>query len=445
MKKFFLYLFVITLPFTAVPQDPVDSLKNILETADDSTKFETLLTLSMIHLSRNLLESVDYATRALELAREMGNLEKQGDALTLLGGARFYQGNYDIAREVWIEGIEILRQQENAYAIDSLKKLEIKSGMALLLNNVGACYKNVGEYDKAIEYYQESLSIQEEIGNILNMARSRANIGNIYFYFGLDFDKALENYNTALELFRQYAEQYSDNEEDFALGRSGMASIYLNIGKVYKEINNMGLAIDNYRKALRIAREMDDKLGIANAQNEMGLVYLEGGSYNDALTASMNALNFYREIGNRKEVAATLRNVGTIYYRWGRYEQALNYFNQSLELNQELNLKKEVYDVYKDLSDTYATMGNFKLALENYEKYNTLKDSSIREENIKQISELETKYETERVERENTLLNTQNMLQITELKRQRVMIYSLVGIRDQAPARPDIPAETGNH
>jgi len=60
--------------------------------------------------------------------------------------------------------------------------------------------------------------------------------------------------------------------------------------------------------------------------------------------------------------------------------------------------------------------------------YNSLKDSIIREENLNQISELETKYETERVSRENELLNTQNMLQETELKRQRVMIYSLIGI-----------------
>jgi len=429
VKKFYLYLLIIILPYTAVAQDPVDSIKNLVEKADDSTKVQILLSLSKLYFARNLLESVEYATQALELAREMGNLELQRDALGVLGGARFYQGNFEMAREIWLEDIELLKQLDGIFADDSIKRRSIKNDMALLLNNVGVIYKNTGEYDKAIEYYQENLRIQEELGHILNMARSRANIGTVYYYFGIDYNKALEYYNTSLELFRQYTEEYSDDEEGAVLeGRSGMAGIYLNIGLVYKELNNMGLAIDNYRKALRIFREIDDKPGIANTQNQIGLVYLEGGSYDDALTASLNALNLYREIGNRREVAATLRNVGTIYYRWGRYEQALNYFNQSLQLNQELNFKKEVYDVYKDISDTYATMGNFRLALENYQKYNALKDSSIREENIKQISELETKYETERVERENELLNTKNMLQETELKRQRVMIYSLVGI-----------------
>jgi len=412
-------------------QDSVDSLKNILEeTADDSTRISTLLVLSRIYMSRNLTESVDYATRALELARKIGNLELQRNALATLGGARYYQGNYEMARDIWLEDIELLRQMEKIYADDSIKRNNIRNDMALLLNNVGVIYKNAGEYEKAIEYYQENLRIQEEIGHTLNMARSRANIGNVYFYFGLDYDKALEYYNTSLELFRQYVEKYSaDGEEEAVMtGQAGMANIYLNIGMVYKERKNMGMAIDNYRKALRIFREIDDKTGIANTQNQMGLVYLEGGSYENALTASMNALNLYREIGNRKEVAATLKNVGTIYYRWGRYEQALDYFNQSLKINQELNLKKEVYDVYKDISDTYATMGNFKKALENYRKYNALKDSSIREDNIKQIAELETKYETERIERENELLNTKNILQETELKRQRILIYSLAGI-----------------
>jgi serine phosphatase RsbU (regulator of sigma subunit)/Tfp pilus assembly protein PilF len=428
MKKFCIYLIILFLHLSVAGQDTVDSLKNLLETANDSVKVQTFLSLSRIYLSKNLLESVDYATSALELAKETGDLFLRKEALTTLGAARYYQGNYEKARDAWIEGIDILKKMEKLSENDSINNKKVRESLAMLYNNVGVVCKNEGEYDKAIEYYQENLRIQEEIGNTLNMARSHNNIGNVYFYFGLDYNKAIDYYNTALELFRKHAEDTSYNRQEASPGLTGMANTYLNIGLVYKALKNMGLAIDNFRKALRIFRDLDDKSGIANAENQMGLVYLEGGSYAEALAASMNALAIYREIGQRKEVAATLNNMGLIYYRWGKYDQALDYYNQSLIITKELNLKREVYDNYKDISDTYAEMGSFKLALQNYQKYNELKDSTLREENMRQISELETKYETERMERENELLNTQNILQVTELKRQRILIWSLAGI-----------------
>lgn len=428
MKKFCIYLIILSLGISATGQNAVDSLKNLLETEDDSTKVQILLSLSRIYLSKNLLESVDYATSALELAKETGDLFLQKEALTNLGAARYYQGNFIKAREAWLEGIDILKQMDNILEDESIKKKKIKEDLALLYNNIGVVYKNEGEYDKAIEYYQENLRISEESGNILNMARSHNNIGNVYFYFGIDYNKAIDYYNKALELFQQHAQDTSYSSYKVLPGLTGMANTYLNIGLVYKLLKNMGFAIDNFRKALRIFRELDDKSGIANTENQMGLVYLEGGSYEEALNASMNALAIYREIGQRKEVAATLNNMGMIYYHWGRYEEALEYYSQSLNLSKELNLKREVYDNYKDISDTYSAMGSYKLALQNYQKYNELKDSSLHEESMRQISELETKYETEKVEHENELLNTRNILQETELKRQRVLIWSLVGI-----------------
>jgi serine phosphatase RsbU (regulator of sigma subunit) len=429
MRKAFIIGLLFTGLTTGWSQEIPDSIMNRLKGADDSTKVQILFDLARSYMSINLQQSIEFSTRALEIATSLNNLKLQRNVLTILGASYFYEGNFDSAKIAWLEGIEVLKQLEEMHADDSIRVAEYRNNRAMFLNNIGVVHKNAGEYDKAIEYYQQNLRIQEQLGIPLQMANSRANIGNVYYFFGLDYNKALENYNTALVLFRQHSENYKDiDEEDYNVGRDGMARIYLNIGMVYKELNDLGLANDNFRRSLNLFTELDNKQGIANAQSQIGLVYLEGGSYQEALDATMNALNVNREIGRRKETAEALGNIGDIYYEWGRFQEALNSYNQSLEMHKELNLKKEVYDKYKKISDTYAAIGNYRLALENYEMYNALKDSSIREENLNQISELETKYETERVNRENELLNTQNMLQETELKRQRVMIYSLIGI-----------------
>ncbi len=405
-------------------QESVDSILNVVETTDDdSVKVEALLTLTRLYLSRNLKQSVEYGQQAVEVARGTGSLKQESEALTTLGAAHFYSGNYQMALDVWMESVEILETRE-ALATDSLTRQGLMDQRALLLNNIGVVYKTMGQYDKAIEFYQQNLKIQEATGNLLKMAWARANIANVYFAFEIDFEKALEYYRVSLELFMRY----TDQEPGDLQGKRGLAQTYLNMGIVYKELNDYGQALENFRKALEYFTELEDRAFIARTQKNIGFVYMEGGNYEEALAAVQNSLEYNREIGQRKEVAEDLKNIGKIYYRMKRYQQALDYMNQSLEISRELDLKREMFDVYRDISNVYRDMEDYKRALENYVRYGALKDSSIREENLNQISELETKYETERIERENVLLNTQNALQEAQVKRQRIFLFSVIGI-----------------
>ncbi len=424
MKKLlYILMFCMLIP-PVQSQTLTDSILNVVGTTDnDSIRVEALLSLTRIFLSRNLQQSVDYGEQAVKLAQQTGSLHHQSWTLTTLGAARYYQGNYDEALKNWLASVEILKVRESE-AIDSVSREGLMDQRALLLNNIGVVYKTMGEYDKAIEYYQENLRIQEQIGNTLQMAQSRSNIATVYFFFGLDYEKALEYYNESLRLFFEYLEEYPDAED----GKRGIAQTYLNIGIAYKEMDDFVLSLENYSRALQQYEELDDKAGVAHVQRNIGLVQMEGGAYEEALQSSMAALAVYHEIGQRKEESEILRNIGEIYYKWNRYSEALDYMNRSLDISRQLNLKREMFDVYRDVSDVYRDMGNYKLALENYELYNILKDSSIHEENLKQISELETKYETEKVERENVLLNTQNALQEAQVKRQRIFIFSVIGI-----------------
>lgn len=424
MRKllYILLLFFLIQPIQS--QLPIDSVENVVETTDnDSLKIDGLLYLSRMYLSRNLQQSVEYAEQAVQLAEETGSLHHQSWALNSLGISHYYSGNYNQALEKWIAAIEILKLRE-IQATDSITRRSLINQRALLLNNIGVIYKTLGEYEKAIEYYQENLSLQEQINSILGMARSRANIANVYFFLGLDYDKALEYFRQSLELFQRYHEEIPEDP----LGESSIALSYKNIGIVLAEMKDLDGALENFGEALRYYEEMEDRAGIASVKMNMGVIYMEQGNYREALEAVQASLAYNREIGQRKEESEDLKSIGKIYYRMERYPQALEYMNQSLEISRELDLKREMYDVYKDISDVYRDMGNYRQALENYEMYSMLKDSSLREESLKQISELETKYETERIERENVLLNTENALQIARVKRQRIFLISVISI-----------------
>ncbi len=427
MKKLIIIFAVFLCVLRVSAQDSaIDSLKNLLDDAPDTVKIEALITLARIHLSINLMESVDYATQALELARSIESTS-EGETLILIGGIRYYQANYDKALEAWLECIEVL-QRRITLAQDSDAVVDNKDGLALLYNNVGLIYKTKGEYDKAIEYYQKNLKIQEEIGRTLNKAMGMSNIANVYYVFAIDYSKAMDYYKQSLELFIQYAEENADSSQETIRAKQGVLNTYMNIGGVYREQDDSDLALENYRKAIEVAEELGDKPKIADVQSRIAMIYLDGGSYQEGLEAGLNALQVYREVGQRKEEAIILEEIGTIYFRWGRYQESLEYYNQSLVISQELNLKKEVYDVYREISDVHSALGNYKEALADYTKFVELKDSSIREENLKQINELETKYETERVESQNAILEATNAAQEADIRRQRLFLFGLIAI-----------------
>ena len=424
MKKGFQILILLTLVVSVSGQTNPDSLKLALENEkNDSLRLDALYSLSAYYVQRDLSQSVDYGEQALSLARETGSIVMENQALEIIAIGRYYQGNYEEALNNWLTSIELLVKRESQEQ-DSLVRMKLMGQRAQLLNNAGAANKNLGQYDKAIEFYQENLQIQERLGNLYSMAQSKANIANVYFAFELDYDKVLEYYNESLNDLNKHLMRNPDDQQ----GKQLLAGIYLNIGIAYKEIENDDMAIENFQRALDMFTELDNKAGIANALNSIGLVYLAAGSYQEALDASMNALKVYQEIGQRKEEAGALKNIGHIYYEWKRYSEALEYMNQSLVLSRELDLKREMFDVYKDMSNVYRDIGDYRQALQNYELYNVLKDSSIREENLQAISELETKYNTEKVERENLELNFTNQLQEAGLKRQRIILFSVIGI-----------------
>ncbi len=101
---------------------------------------------------------------------------------------------------------------------------------AISLHNIGFIYKNQGDINKALEYYDKSMKIQEEIG---------------------------------------------DKEE--------IAITYHNIGAIYNKQGHISKALEYYGKSLKIKEEINDKDGIASSFNAIGIVYKNQGDTDKAL------------------------------------------------------------------------------------------------------------------------------------------------------------------
>jgi len=94
---------------------------------------------------------------------------------------------YKEAIQVWSEKLEMInnykKERSNVESLseeekDKLKIKEIE--MAWLNHDIGRCYLNLEDYDKALEYGKTSLEIAQSINNLNWLLASRVLCGQTY-------------------------------------------------------------------------------------------------------------------------------------------------------------------------------------------------------------------------------------------------------------------------
>jgi len=105
----------------------------------------------------------------------------------------------------------------------------------------------LGEYDKALEYYQKALAIVEKVfgGEHPFTASSHNNIGAVYDAKG-EYDKALEYYQKALAI----------SEKILGLENPSTASSHNNIAWLYYEMQNYQEAAKMMQKAIDVLEKV---------------------------------------------------------------------------------------------------------------------------------------------------------------------------------------------
>ena len=82
-----------------------------------------------------------------------------------------------------------------------MREVDDRRVEANALNNIGAVYRSLGETQKALEKYNESLQIIRRVGDRRGEAITLHNIGLVYESLG-ETQKALDHYSEALSLMR---------------------------------------------------------------------------------------------------------------------------------------------------------------------------------------------------------------------------------------------------
>ncbi|MFH2096687.1 MAG: HAMP domain-containing sensor histidine kinase, partial [Bacteroidota bacterium] len=99
--------------------------------------------------------------------------------------------------------------------------------------------------------------------------------------------------------------------------------------------------------------------------------------------------------------------------------KSLENYQASLLLTDSMNLISEKLEVLSGLSETYRKMGKYNESLDFYQEYIVLRDSVYNNRSRIMISELQSRYETDKKEKEIELLTVENDIKTLSLQKSR--------------------------
>ncbi|MGE0086203.1 MAG: tetratricopeptide repeat protein [Desulfococcaceae bacterium] len=246
--------------------------------------------------------------------------EKDGNVSVLLG-------NLGAAFRIMGDYTNLIKWTEKALEIGIKTYGENRSLISTVSNNLGEAYRTLGDYGKAIKYFERALNIlRKDLGeNHTRVAVSYNNLGLTYKSLG-QYGRAIEYYQKALDIDRKY---FGENHFQVAIYNN-------NLGTAYNELGEYGKAIEYVERALVIDLKNfgENHPAVAREYNNLGLTYHSLDEYGRAIEYFEMALDIDRKYfgENYPNVAIYNNNLGLAYHSLDEYGKAIEYFEQALKI-----------------------------------------------------------------------------------------------------------------
>jgi tetratricopeptide (TPR) repeat protein len=207
--------------------------------------------------------------------------------------------------------------------LDSARRLHDRKGEAWILGALGFGYFDLQQHEKALDCFQNALSICEEIDDPWGKAVALTGLSRAYFHLG-NYEESLSGSKCALRISQEIDDPWS---QTLAL---------ISIGGAYRKLQNFEEALRCFHQALTVLRPAHDQLGEAMALQSLGATYRNLQQFDDALTHFQQACTIYCQIGDRLGEANTLRSIGDTLQNLNRMDAAAEYWRKALTLFEDL-------------------------------------------------------------------------------------------------------------
>ncbi|PQJ14354.1 hypothetical protein BST99_00070 [Aureicoccus marinus] len=398
-----LFLFLMSSSLFAQTGSIIDSLKlELVKDQADTTRAMVLNDLAYYYLYQDTDTAVYYGHKAYDFAEEIGYHKVRANAKLYTGNAFLFSNRMDSAEVFYKQAFGIAKKHE-------LKKSAIYSSLGML-------YKNNGKLDRAVRIYYEGIIEDEKEGNEYGKFIKLNNLANVY--------SILENKQKSIELLLE-AVEISENSENPNI-RYASGTILNGVGAIYIELGQLEEGLTYFQRSLEANKANENKREIARNYQNIGATQSKLGNYTEALDYLKKAFSLREELADKKELTETYFELGNTYGKLKQNAQVKFHFDRALELGLELGDQALLSKIYQTRSNTYEELGESALALESYKLHTLYRDSILQEENLKNVSEIETKYETAKKDKELLAQNLEIEQANGRLQSRNAQLYFLL-------------------
>lgn len=253
----------------------------------------------------------------LKAAQRLANPEHEGQFLWYLGAIASHRGKLDQAKQLYQQAIEQIKlvDAENKLTqvqfdlggiyftlggktniqtaltiwiecLAAYRRLNVAPNLiALSLNNIGAAYRSLGDFDQCLAYFAQALTVAQACQDYIESCRILFNIGAIH-QSKAEYQAARERYNEALIL----AEEIGSQE--------GIGMIASRLAQIKEQLGDYVCATDLFSKALAIFQAAYDREQEAYTAWFYGLMQLRRGQRQAGLDLLRQAFGYAQSIGH---------------------------------------------------------------------------------------------------------------------------------------------------
>lgn len=371
----------------------------------DTLKANVLAKLGFRYMNSNLDSMLWAGKEGLKLSEKSNYTRGKAKNYNIIGIYYAYQSRYDSAAKYFESALGIFEQ------------LNDTSGISSQLNNIGEIYRLMGDYDKTISYYFKSLKIEESLKNDPGIAISLNNIGSFYINNQPNLKKAKSYLLQGLKVF----ERIKDN--------NGQAMVYGNLGELFRHEEKYDSAVVALSKAVALDSAVQNLHGLSSDYINLGNVYHLMHRTDEAIKTYERSYQLSKEIGELQLQCISLNNIGAVLIERGNniedLKKAIEVTQKSYALAVEIDGPDEKRKALRNFADGYEKLGDAKLALTYFRQWQSINDSIFSAEKNEKITEIETRYQTEKKEQENSKLKAENATKDLELSRKNNFLLTL--------------------
>lgn len=302
-------------------------------------------------VSANPAKAIEHAEVALNLAIASNNYEAQSIALLNIGLAHLQLGNLT----------QMKRSLENS--LHAAQQADYKKGQGDAHNFLGTYYWEDGLFDQAQKHYTQAVAIRAGLKDRIGMSKSINNLGQVQRKIG-NYDKAIDYYQESLAM---------KGGED----ATGRTNTLVNLALVYKETRNYTQALRLMDQALDVAKSANYLQGQAFARRSIGETQLEMKLLPEALINLQQAADLYEQVNYRKGIAFSYASIGQVYEELGNNTQAISFYEKAVRVAEKIEQRKLAADLYYASARIAQATGNSAVAWDFTKKASLCRKKSL--------------------------------------------------------------------